>query len=104
MLELEALTAVHGDAVSTAGCGVIRVQLHPHTAEDASLRFVEATLRLEAEPFGGVSVTLLDAKGLGDERDARLLSILRAEVVMLQGEPMLGHLCQVSMAADVFLL
>ena len=95
-IELEALEAVF-EAVSVSGLSV-NVPIYPSTAEDLSRRYVEATLCFKTSddyPSSPPEVTLAASRGLGDQRQKELIDLLKLEANMLNGECMLGHLCEV---------
>jgi E3 ubiquitin-protein ligase RNF25 len=77
--ELEALEAVYDEQVQLV-CRwplSLRLRLLPSTCGDATLRFVKATLWIEADdeyPRTRPELHICDAKGLGDHRASRLLS------------------------------
>eukprot|EP00798_Chlamydomonas_sp_ICE-L_P006532 gene6532-3174_t len=101
--ELEALVAVYGEeAVHTSEQDdptTILVDLCPSTAYDSSSQFVQASLKLQlADRVQGEAfpwmVYVAESKGLGDGRKAKLLDLLRAEVLDLALDCTLGHICQ----------
>lgn len=104
-LELEALIFTYGSDNVTIDrkddCVDVFVAVHPRES-DPHRRFVQALLRLTAPPgypaSGPPAVAVADSKGLGDERQARLLDELRREAGAQAGELVLGHLVEV--AAD----
>jgi E3 ubiquitin-protein ligase RNF25 len=77
--ELEALEAVYDEQVQLVQRSPpsLRLELSPSTGGDSTIRFVTATLRIEADdeyPRTRPELHICDAKGLGDHRASRLLS------------------------------
>jgi hypothetical protein len=105
-IEFEALQATYGSDVEVLDsdehkqlCKTITVKIYPNTAEDLSMRFVEVKivfeLPLNYPEEGTASVHISNERGLGSQREAELLKCLREEASALQGELILGHLCEV---------
>ena len=101
-VELECLRATFGDEdiECTSGGRLITIRIFPHTAEDTSRRFVEARLAFTLPagypaPSSGPHIHIQQARGLGDRRERALLQLLRQEAQQLEGELVLGHLCEV---------
>ncbi len=113
--EIEALQAIYADeltvqlagsesgATLSACCAAeVQLQLMPRGAE-AHNAFVLANLRLRvpagypADCAEVVDVSLTDTKGLGDARATALERKLREEAVALQGELVLGTLCELAL-------
>lgn len=99
-MELECLRATFGAHVECTGGRFITIRIFPHTAEDTSQRFVEALLAFTLPagypaPSSGPHIRIQQSRGLGDKREQALLQRLRQESVQLEGELVLGHLCEV---------
>ncbi len=98
--EVEALRATFGDDVQVLSDPLrVVVDVYPHTGEDVSKRYVEATLCFtltDGYPAAGPPSITMQAKGLGDNRERELKQLLSHEAIQLAGELMLGHLCEVS--------
>jgi E3 ubiquitin-protein ligase RNF25 len=107
--ELEALEALYpddglvvtrGDA-SSARATTVSLDVTPRTLDDATSRYVRATLTLVLDndyPNGHPTARLSDARGLDDARQALVLRRLREATrdadVVAPGDPVLALLCE----------
>ncbi|KAL7158404.1 hypothetical protein ABFS83_02G141000 [Erythranthe nasuta] len=97
--ELEAVQAVNGDDchVIEAYPPHLHVHLKPRTAEISSQQFVEATIGMRAGPQypeEPPEISIIDSKGLDEQRQKHLLSSIRGKALELVSCLMLVTLCE----------
>ncbi|CAA0842749.1 RWD domain-containing protein [Striga hermonthica] len=97
--ELEAVEAVYGGdcLVIEAYPPHIHVHLKPRTAEVSSQQFVEATIGMRAGPQypeKPPEISVINSKGLDEQRQKHLLASIRAEASELASCLMLVALCE----------
>lgn len=103
--ELEALKYTYWEELtvddSSQSGGDVRITLlvSPRTALDNTKRFVEAIISFSVSqgyPEVAPELEVTGNKGLGEERAKMYEESLRAEAKALQGELMLGQICEVA--------
>ncbi|GFP90526.1 E3 ubiquitin-protein ligase rnf25 [Phtheirospermum japonicum] len=97
--ELEAVEAVYGDDchVIEAYPPHLHVHLKPRTAEVSSQQFVEATIGMRAGPQypdEPPEISIIDSKGLDEQRQKHLLASIRGKALELVSFSMIVALCE----------
>ncbi|XP_020882180.1 E3 ubiquitin-protein ligase RNF25 isoform X1 [Arabidopsis lyrata subsp. lyrata] len=98
-MEVEALEAVYGEDCVILDSYPPHLHLHikPRTADISSQQFVEAVVRIQAGskyPDEPPRITLIESKGLDDQRQKHLTGIVQEKAFQLSSSLMLVELCE----------
>ncbi|KAL1190894.1 hypothetical protein V5N11_025638 [Cardamine amara subsp. amara] len=98
-MEMEAVEAVYGEDCVILDSNPPHLHLHikPRTAEISSQQFVEAVVRIQASskyPDEPPRISLIESKGLDDQRQKHLIGIVQEKASQLSSSLMLVELCE----------